>query len=90
MATFINKLRGISPPAPAGEASIPLRRQNMRSSEESSPLNGDEYDKILEDEDDIDDFDPLLASAEGTLERVKAEIEYELGNAGAATVYERK
>lgn len=58
----------------------------MRSSEEG-PLN-EISRKDFEDDDNLDDFDPLLASAEGTLERVKAEIEHELGSAGADTAYE--
>lgn len=86
MASIINRYRSSSPPNAAAEVSVPLR--NMRSSGET-PLN-DESRKDFEDEDDIDDFDPLLASAEGTLERVKAEIEYELGVARADTIYERE
>ena len=64
---------------------MPLRE--MRNSEDA-PLNG-EFGKEADEEDGVDDFDPLLASADGTLERVKAEIEHELGNAGADTAYER-
>ena len=84
MSSFFTKGRGSSPPArDHDDVSMPLRE--MRSSEEA-PLNGAR--KEFEDEDNLDDFDPLLASAEGTLERVKAEIEYELGSAGADSAYE--
>lgn len=65
---------------------MPLRE--MRNSEDT-PLNEDSQ-KELDDEDGIDDLDPLLASAAGTTERVKAEIEHELGTAGADTAYERR
>ena len=66
------------------EVSMPLRSMIA----DAAPLN--DSGKEVDDDDGIDDFDPLLASAEGTLERVKAEIEYELGSSRADNSYESK
>jgi hypothetical protein len=83
MQSFINIFRGLTPQTKHGHASMPL--QDMRTSDDT-PLNA----RDLEDrEDGEQDIDPLLPSAEGTLERVKAEIEHELAASGGDTVYDR-
>jgi hypothetical protein len=57
----------------------------MRTSDDA-PVR-DRIDDNLDDGEQ--DVDPLLPSAEGTLERVKAEIEHDLGSSRGENAYDR-
>jgi hypothetical protein len=84
MQSLIKAVRGRTSPSGCDDVSMPLH--TMRTSDDA-PLNERDHEGLEEGD---EDNDPLLPSAAGTLERVKAEIEHELGSSGGDTAYDRR